>query len=101
MIFQIFDGTDACVTPVLSLAEAEKHPHNALRNTFTRSCEGDITARPSPRLSRTPANSLASQPRPVPGQHTFELLTSFGYSVDELQELQKVGVIGDDNKSKL
>ncbi|WP_332640375.1 CaiB/BaiF CoA transferase family protein [Brevundimonas sp.] len=30
-----FEGTDACVTPVLTLAEAPGHPHNAGRNTFT------------------------------------------------------------------
>lgn len=30
-----FEGTDACVTPVLSLAEAPAHPHNRSRGTFT------------------------------------------------------------------
>jgi alpha-methylacyl-CoA racemase len=29
-----FNGTDACVTPVLSLAEADSHPHNVTRGTF-------------------------------------------------------------------
>lgn len=29
-----FDGTDACVTPVLTLSEAARHPHNAARRTF-------------------------------------------------------------------
>jgi alpha-methylacyl-CoA racemase len=31
----LFEGADACVTPVLTLAEAPHHPHNAARNTFT------------------------------------------------------------------
>ncbi|MDI1327411.1 MAG: CaiB/BaiF CoA-transferase family protein [Brevundimonas sp.] len=31
----LFEGSDACVTPVLSLAEAPLHPHNAARNTFS------------------------------------------------------------------
>lgn len=31
----LFDGSDACVTPVLTLAEAPHHPHNAARKTFT------------------------------------------------------------------
>ena len=31
---QVFDGTDACVTPVLSLAEAAQHPHNVARGSF-------------------------------------------------------------------
>ncbi|MBV0896143.1 CaiB/BaiF CoA-transferase family protein [Microbacterium sp. NC79] len=30
-----FAGVDACVTPVLSLAEAPTHPHNAARGTFS------------------------------------------------------------------
>jgi len=30
-----FEGSDACVTPVLSLAEAPAHPHNRARGTFT------------------------------------------------------------------
>jgi alpha-methylacyl-CoA racemase len=30
-----FAGTEACVTPVLSLAEAAGHPHNVARRTFT------------------------------------------------------------------
>ncbi len=29
-----FEGTDACVTPVLTLEEAPKHPHNLARGTF-------------------------------------------------------------------
>ena len=30
----IFDGSDACVAPVLDLEEAPRHPHNAARATF-------------------------------------------------------------------
>ncbi|HZV83557.1 MAG TPA: CaiB/BaiF CoA-transferase family protein [Brevundimonas sp.] len=30
----VFDGSDACVTPVLSLAEAASHPHNVARGVF-------------------------------------------------------------------
>lgn len=49
-----FDGTDACVAPVLDLAEAPRHPHNQARATFI---EADGVTRPaaSPRFSRTPA----------------------------------------------
>jgi|SRR6478672_496398 len=39
-----FEGADACVTPVLSLAEAPLHPHNAARNTFA----GAVAPQPSP-----------------------------------------------------
>ncbi|MDE3086875.1 MAG: CoA transferase, partial [Acidobacteriota bacterium] len=50
----IFDGTDACVTPVLSLTEAPSHPHNRHRGTFVEVDGGAVPA-PAPRFSRTPA----------------------------------------------
>ena len=55
-----FAGTEACVTPVLSLAEAPDHPHNRARGTFTT--DGLVQPAPAPRFdgaARTPR--LASQ----------------------------------------
>lgn len=50
----VFEGTDACVAPVLSLREAPHHPHLAARSTFTDF--GGITQpAPAPRFSATPA----------------------------------------------
>ena len=43
-----FEGTDACVTPVLTLAEAPEHPHNAARGTFVD--QGVIQPAPTPRF---------------------------------------------------
>lgn len=49
-----FVDTDACVTPVLSMAEAAHHPHNAMRSTFvTRNAVTQPA--PAPRFSATPA----------------------------------------------
>ncbi|MFL1899139.1 CaiB/BaiF CoA transferase family protein [Streptomyces tauricus] len=49
----VFDGSDACVAPVLSLREAPHHPHLAARGTFTD--HGGITQpAPAPRFSATP-----------------------------------------------
>jgi alpha-methylacyl-CoA racemase len=45
-----FDGTDACVTPVLSLTEAPLHPHNQARATFLRR-NGIEQPAPAPRFS--------------------------------------------------
>ena len=43
-----FAGTDACVTPVLTMAEAPRHPHNAERRTFAA---GDVVQpAPAPRF---------------------------------------------------
>lgn len=66
----IFDGTDACVTPVLTFAEAGSHPHLAARNTVT-TLNGVAQAAPAPRFSRTPPGTPT--PPPGPGQHTDEV----------------------------
>jgi alpha-methylacyl-CoA racemase len=50
----VFAATDACVTPVLSLDEAPKHPHNVARAAF----RGREPAA-SPRFSRTPGEAGA------------------------------------------
>ncbi|MGW0883649.1 CaiB/BaiF CoA transferase family protein [Streptomyces sp. NPDC002671] len=49
----VFEGSDACVAPVLSLGEAPHHPHLAARGTFTD--HGGLTQpAPAPRFSATP-----------------------------------------------
>lgn len=48
-----FAGSDACVAPVLPLAEAIEHPHNRARGTYVKH-DGMMQAAPSPRFSRTP-----------------------------------------------
>src|SRR5919107_1154092 len=49
----VFDGTDACVTPVLALGEVANHPHLAVRGTVV--APGSVRqAAPAPRFSRTP-----------------------------------------------
>ena len=49
-----FDGTDACVTPVLNFPEAARDPHNAERGVYV-DVDGVLQPAPSPRLDRTPA----------------------------------------------
>ena len=48
----IFDGSDACVAPVLSLSEAPKHHHMKARNSFI-DVDGVIQPAPAPRFSDT------------------------------------------------
>ena len=43
-----FADTDACVTPVLTIAEAPNHPHNASRGTFGH--QGVVQPTPAPRF---------------------------------------------------
>ncbi|MCT7353206.1 CoA transferase [Streptomyces sp. 15-116A] len=66
----VFEGSDACVAPVLSLREAPHHPHLAARGTFTD--HGGITQpAPAPRFSATPA-AVRTGPA-LPGQDTAEV----------------------------
>jgi len=46
-----FEGTDACVSPVLGLAEAPRHPHSLARATFTGTPDQPA---PGPRFSNHP-----------------------------------------------
>jgi alpha-methylacyl-CoA racemase len=48
----IFADTDACVTPVLTFAEAALHAHALERRAFT-SVEGIVQAMPAPRFGRS------------------------------------------------
>ncbi len=87
---QIFEGTDACVAPVLSLSEAPEHPHNRARGSFVE--VGGVTQpAPAPRFSRTPGEIL--RPPPVPGEHTDEALSDWGFKPEELDQLRRSGAI--------
>jgi len=48
-----FAQTDACVAPVLTIQEAEQHPHHLARGTFV-AVGGRVQPAPAPRFSRTP-----------------------------------------------
>jgi alpha-methylacyl-CoA racemase len=49
----LFDGSDACVAPVLSLSEVAAHPHNRARANVL-DIDGVVQPAPAPRFSRTP-----------------------------------------------
>jgi crotonobetainyl-CoA:carnitine CoA-transferase CaiB-like acyl-CoA transferase len=61
---ELFIGSDACVTAVLSPWEAPEHPHNLARGTFTE-VDGYVQPAPAPRFSRTPAADPPAAPRNV------------------------------------
>ena len=58
----IFDGTDACTTPVLTFAEASDNPHIAARGSLI-DVDGVVQHLPAPRFSRTPNGVPAAPPR--------------------------------------
>jgi alpha-methylacyl-CoA racemase len=85
-----FEGWDACVTPVLSLEEAGRHPHNRERGTFV-AIDGVNQPNAAPRFSATPAE-VAEGPS-YPGRDTDMILGSLGYSRDDIDRLRRVGAV--------
>ncbi len=82
---ELFEGTDACVAPVLPLSEAMEHPHMAAREVFVEH-EGVRQPAPAPRFSRT-TTSLGLPPAKKPGTGTREALSAWGIAdVDGLIE---------------
>jgi alpha-methylacyl-CoA racemase len=59
---EIFAGTDACVTPVLTWSEAAQSEHLRARSTMLEA-NGVDQAAPAPRFSRTPPGPVGSPPR--------------------------------------
>ncbi|XP_048360122.1 alpha-methylacyl-CoA racemase [Sphaerodactylus townsendi] len=94
----IFDNTDACVTPVLSFDDVALHPHNKQRGAFLKNDQEEISPRPSPLLSRTPATP-SSKRDPFIGEHTEEILLDYGFSKEEIAQLKSLKVI-ESNKPK-
>lgn len=70
-----FEGTDACVAPVLSLHEASGHRHLAGRGTYTEAY-GVTQPAPAPRFSATPG--ALRRPPAVPGAHTPDVARDWG-----------------------
>jgi alpha-methylacyl-CoA racemase len=88
----VFDGTDACVAPILSLVEAPAHPHNRGRATFVSGIDGHPTPQAAPKLSRTPGR--AAPQAPIPGADTRQVLLGAGIAESEIEALQTDGVVG-------
>ena len=73
---RIFEGSDACVAPILSLGEVADHPHNAARSTFAKR-DGVLQPAPAPRFSRT-VPEMGAPPRPL-GADTDAVLDDYGF----------------------
>ncbi len=87
---KVFEGSDACVAPVLSMDEAPHHPHNRVRGTFTE-VAGVVQPAPAPRFESTPGS--IRRPPPNPGQHADEALADWGLTDAEVAELRTAGAI--------
>jgi alpha-methylacyl-CoA racemase len=77
----VFDGSDACVAPVLTVAEAAEHPHLAARGTYVEHA-GVVQPAPAPRFSATPATLTTPPARP--GADTVAALRRWGVDPEPL-----------------
>jgi alpha-methylacyl-CoA racemase len=85
---RLLEGSDACFAPVLSLAEAPDHPHNAQRGLFVE-VDGRLQPAPAPRLSRTPARPPARGSRC--GEHTDAVLGELEFDAARIARLRAAG----------
>jgi alpha-methylacyl-CoA racemase len=86
----IFDGTDACVAPILDMDEVENHRHNRQRGLLV---EVDSVSQPgpAPRLSRTPGR--VQKPGTPRGSETREILKELGYTKQDIEGLLQGNIV--------
>ena len=84
----LMEMTDVCFAPVLSMAEAPEHPHNAARGTFIEA-GGVVQPAPAPRYSAT-ATVAPVMAGPV---DSAGVLGSLGFAASRLAELKAAGAI--------
>jgi alpha-methylacyl-CoA racemase len=83
-------GTQSCIVPVLSLAEAPGHDHIRQRGSFVE-VDGVLQPAPAPRFSRTPG--AIQNPPPHPGQDGDAVLGDWGFSAQEQQAMRAAGAV--------
>lgn len=86
----IFEGSDACVAPVLSLSEAPTHPHLVARGVFA-----DTAGGPMPRVAPRFSGHQVPDPGPPPqgGGDPTAYLLGRGFTPAEVTELLAGGAI--------
>ncbi len=87
---EVFDGVDACATPVLSPAEAPVHPHAAARHTF-QEVGGVAQPSPAPRFGRSPGETTMGSY--VSGDEADAVLESWGLERSGLAKLRADGAL--------
>jgi alpha-methylacyl-CoA racemase len=87
----LLEMTDVCFAPVLTMAEAKRHPHNVARGTFV-DVDGWLQPAPAPRYSAT----VNDTPRGVSAinEDCDVLLSELGYGAGKIALLRREGVLG-------
>lgn len=87
---KLFEGTDACFAPVLSMDEAPYHAHQSARAAFIE-VGGVSQPAPAPRFSRTPG-PLPTPPE-APGETADEAMCEWGFSAEEIAAFRQEGAL--------
>jgi alpha-methylacyl-CoA racemase len=87
----ILEGTDSCVTPVLTLEEAPRHPHMTRRNTFDRTGEHP---RPGTAPRFRDAGSGNIRAAQDAGNESGAILRKYGFADQEIRLLRDAGIVG-------
>jgi alpha-methylacyl-CoA racemase len=86
----LFEGSDACVSPVLDMEEAPGHPHVKARRNFVE-VGGVVQPAPAPRYSRS-CNDMPTPPS-LPGADSAAILADWDVPADQVAALRSAGVI--------
>jgi len=87
---KLLEGSDACFAPVLSMAEAPRHPHNVARQSFVE-IDGVMQPAPAPRFSRTPLDRPTA-PQEL-GHGTRATLADWGIPTERIGALLARGTV--------
>ena len=85
---RVFEGTDACVAPVLSFSEARSHPHALARDAFI-DVAGVAQPAPAPRFDRTPGSARRAPPERGDGGR--DALADWGFDAAAIADLTMLG----------
>ncbi|MGB0968233.1 MAG: CoA transferase, partial [Halocynthiibacter sp.] len=80
----LFQDTDGCVTPLLSVPEAASAPHNQARTVF-ETLDDVVQPAPAPRFSATPG--AISSPPVTANKNAPHALGGWGFSEKDIQAL--------------
>jgi alpha-methylacyl-CoA racemase len=86
----VFAGTDACVSPVLSLDEVSSHEHIAARDGFLE-VDGRSEPAPAPRFSRTPGR--VEHDTHAVGADTLAVLARWSVLPSDLERMLASGAL--------
>ncbi|SAL84162.1 L-carnitine dehydratase/bile acid-inducible protein F [Caballeronia choica] len=85
----VFEGSDACVAPVLGFSEAPSHPQHRARGSFVE-VAGVVQPAPAPHFSATPSN--IARPAPQRGEGGLAALRDWGFDEADLARLHEHGL---------